>query len=188
MTIKRVFHGIKTRIEKFYFLSIRHNTVAYAKHLGVSMGDGCQILTDPSLAFGSEPYLIKLGNHVDITYGVQFLTHEGGMWCARGMDSYYSKYDCFAPIKVGDNVMIGIHSIIMPGVTIGNNVIIAANCVVTKDVPDGAVIAGVPGKQISTVDKFVDSLKTKELHETKKLTPEGKKKYLLKVHPEWIND
>lgn len=143
---------VMRKLVKVYYMYIRHDAAAYARHLGVRMGEGCQVLTDPQIAFGTEPWLIKLGNHVDVTLGVQFLNHEGGIWCARGIDPEYNKLDCFAPTVVGNNVMIGVHSLIMPGVHIGNNVIIAGHCVVTKDIPDGAVVAGVPAKQISTVD------------------------------------
>ena len=52
------------------------------------------------------------------------------------------------PIKIGDDVWIGGNCTILPGVTIGNNVIIAAGSVVTKDIPDNCVVAGVPSKVI----------------------------------------
>ncbi len=50
---------------------------------------------------------------------------------------------------VGDNVYIGPGAKIVGAVRIGNNVAIGANCVVTKDIPDNSVVAGVPGKVIS---------------------------------------
>lgn len=52
------------------------------------------------------------------------------------------------PVVIGNDVWIGIRTIIMPGVTIGNGVIIGAGAVVTKDVPDYAVVAGVPAKVV----------------------------------------
>lgn len=51
-------------------------------------------------------------------------------------------------VTIGDDVWIGMRAIIMPGVTIGNGVIIGANAVITKDVPDYAVVGGVPAKVI----------------------------------------
>ncbi|WP_035602744.1 sugar O-acetyltransferase [Haloferula sp. BvORR071] len=52
------------------------------------------------------------------------------------------------PVTIGDNVWIGGHAVINPGVRIGNNVVIAAGAVVTKDVPDNMVVAGVPARVI----------------------------------------
>lgn len=50
---------------------------------------------------------------------------------------------------IGDNVYIAANAVIVGAITVGNNVAIGANCVVTKDVPDNAVVVGVPGKVIS---------------------------------------
>lgn len=183
----KLISKIKRKLIKFYFMRIKCDRVAYARYLGVRFGKGGQILTDPEIAFGTEPWLIKIGNHVDITYGVQFLNHEGGIWCARGIDSKYEELDCFLPITVGNNVMIGIHSLIMPGVNIGNNVIIAGHSVVTKDVPDGMVVAGVPAKPISNIDSFMESMKNRETVPTKHMTLNEKHIYLRKVHPEWFD-
>ena len=55
------------------------------------------------------------------------------------------------PIIVGDNVWIGGGVTVVSGVTIGNNVVIAAGAVVTKDVPDNCVVAGVPAKKIKDI-------------------------------------
>lgn len=51
-------------------------------------------------------------------------------------------------VKIGSNCFIGGCSIILPGVTIGDNVIVAAGAVVTKDVSDGCIVAGNPAKVI----------------------------------------
>jgi serine O-acetyltransferase len=51
--------------------------------------------------------------------------------------------------KIGDNVYIGAGAKVIGGIKIGNNVAIGANCVVTKDVPDNAVVVGIPGRVIS---------------------------------------
>ena len=53
-----------------------------------------------------------------------------------------------APIDIKDNVFIGTGSNILPGVTIGSNVIVVAGTVVSSDVPDGKVVGGVPAKII----------------------------------------
>lgn len=52
------------------------------------------------------------------------------------------------PVVIGDDVWIGANAIILPGVTIGQHVVVAAGAVVTKDVPDNCVVGGVPAKEI----------------------------------------
>lgn len=53
------------------------------------------------------------------------------------------------PIVVGDDVWIGVNAVLMPGVQIGAHAVIGANAVVTKDVPEGAIVAGVPARILS---------------------------------------
>ena len=56
-----------------------------------------------------------------------------------------------APVKIGNNVWIGSHATILSGVTVGDNAVIAAGAVVTKDVPANTVVAGVPARVIKTI-------------------------------------
>jgi chloramphenicol O-acetyltransferase type B len=58
-------------------------------------------------------------------------------------------FDEYNPIIIGNDVWIGARAIIMDGVTIGDGAIVAANAVVTKDIPAYAIVAGVPAKVIS---------------------------------------
>lgn len=53
-----------------------------------------------------------------------------------------------APVTIGEHVWIGSRSIVMKGVTIGDGAIVAAGSVVTKDVPAGALVAGVPAQVV----------------------------------------
>ena len=59
------------------------------------------------------------------------------------------------PIHIGNDVWIGGNVTIMPGLTIGNNVVIAAGAIVTKDVPDNSLVAGVPAKKIRDLENDV---------------------------------
>ena len=67
-----------------------------------------------------------------------------------------------APVIIGKNVWIGASVTVVPGVTIGENAIIAAGSVVTKDVDSNTVVGGVPAKLIKTIDKHYRGLKSFE--------------------------
>jgi len=135
---------IKSIIKKIYGLALLYfkGGVVYARHLGVAVGEECRIYTSN---FGSEPFLISIGNKVTITSGVKLVTHDGSAWLMRDEKGRRYRYQ---PIKIGDNVFIGVNSIVMPGVKIDDRVIVAAGSVVTKSVPSGSIIAGVPAKII----------------------------------------
>ena len=59
-------------------------------------------------------------------------------------------------MTIGNDVWIGGNVTILPGVTIGNNVVVAAGAVVTKDIPDNCVVAGVPARKIKDIENDVD--------------------------------
>lgn len=110
----------------------------------MTIGENCEIYK--SANFGSEPYLISLGNHVRVNSGVTFVTHDGGYWVLRdpcaGFGDKYKNADRFGKINVQDNVHIGTNAIIMPGVEIGKNSIIACGAVVTHNVPPNSIWGG----------------------------------------------
>lgn len=146
------------------------------RYTDVKLGTNCEIY--PNVSFGSEPYLIEIGNNVRITKGVQLTTHDGGVWVLRNMN-LAENADLFGKIKIGNNVHIGINSIIMPGVSIGDNVIIGAGSVVTKNVESNTIVAGIPAKKLKSVMEYYEKNK-KEFHYTKSLNSNEKKEYLLK--------
>lgn len=138
-------------------------------------------MIDKTVIFGSEPYLITIGNNVRITHGVKFITHDGGLWVARNLKLVDANADLIAPIKVGNNVNIGWDAIIMPGITIGDNCIVGCNAVVTHDVPPNSIVAGVPARNIETIDEYIEKNKDK-LMPIKQLSNSEKKDYLCKVY------
>lgn len=142
----------------------------------VTIGEGCEIYSNVN--FGSEPYLIKLGNKVRITAGTKFITHDGGMWVIRNL-GWNKNADYVKPIIIGDNVMIGINSIIMPGVTIGSNVVIGAGSIVTRDIPDNSVAVGSPARVICSIDEYYSKNKD-NIYETKQMNYDEKREYYLK--------
>lgn len=143
---------------------------------GGKIGENCSIF--PDVFFGSEPYLITIGNNVRITFGVKFATHDGGVWTLR-KNGILEQADVFGKIVVGDNTNIGWNAIILPGVTIGKNCVIGAGAVVTKDIPDNSVAVGVPAKVIETLDEYQIKVEKKCVM-TKGMKWAEKKEYLEK--------
>ena len=60
------------------------------------------------------------------------------------------------PVHIGNDVWIGGNVTILPGITIGNNVVVAAGAVVTKDVPDNSLVGGVPARIIRTLENDLE--------------------------------
>jgi acetyltransferase-like isoleucine patch superfamily enzyme len=105
-------------------------------------------------AFGSEPYLIRIGNHCEITSGVRLITHDGATWVLRERSDWRPEINRFGIIDIRDNCFIGINAIILPDITIGPNAIVAAGSVVTKDVPPDTIVAGNPACVIGSVETY----------------------------------
>ena len=89
---------------------------------------------------------LKIGDNVMMGPDVTILTHTHNIErtdIPMGLQGSIVK-----EVSIGDDVWIGMRSIIMPGVRIGNGVVIGAGAVVTKDVPDFAIVGGVPARII----------------------------------------
>lgn len=124
----------------------------FAKKQGVNVKGRLFIYGASPGMFGSEPWLITMGDNIHIAGGVSFVNHDGGVLILRHK---YPTLEITKPIEIKDNVYIGMNSIIMPGVTIGSNVVIGAGSVVNKNIPDNSVYAGVPAKFIKSLDDYI---------------------------------
>lgn len=133
----------------------KNDTVAIARRMGVKVGRSCRLY---STNFSSEPFLISIGDHVTITDNVQFITHDGAVWVFR---KKHPNIDLFGEIKIGNNVFVGLNSILLPGTEIGNNVIVAAGSVLKGIYPSDSVVGGVPAKVICSIDDYFSKNKDK---------------------------
>jgi acetyltransferase-like isoleucine patch superfamily enzyme len=115
---------------------------------------------------------------VRLTVGVKITTHDGGLWVLRN-NGKLKNADKFGKVKIGNNVHIGLNTIIMPGVTIGDNVIIGCGAVVTKDIPSNSVAVGVPAKVMESIDDYYRKVKDKVVM-TKNLSADEKRTFLEK--------
>lgn len=84
---------------------------------------------------------LKIGSHVDIASEVMIYNSEHSI-----DDPEFAATT--GPVEIGNYVFVGPRAIILPGVKIGNGAVIAAGAVVTKDVPEFAIVGGVPAKII----------------------------------------
>lgn len=163
--IKRIFSLFSIVKNRFY------SAEKYARHIGVTIGKNCYIDTRN---WGSEPYLVTIGNNCQITHGVSIYTHGGG----QAIRQKYPDFDVFGKVVIEDWVYVGAYSQIMPGVTIGEGSLVAAGSVVTKSVPQHIVVGGNPARYICTVEEYYERNKQYDV-KTKGLSIPDKKKYLL---------
>lgn len=127
----------------------------------------------------ADPKFIKLHNNISVASNVSFVTHDIihkvlGNFPDKDVE-FQLHLGC---IEVMDNVFIGSGTIIMPNVRIGPNAIVAAGSVITKDVPEGVVVGGVPAKVIGS---FEDVVKKR----AEESTTIKEKNMLNRVESEW---
>jgi acetyltransferase-like isoleucine patch superfamily enzyme len=122
------------------------------RHGGLNaMGERCSVQTNVVI---TDPAYTRLGHNVSLS-GCTLFGHDGVVNMLR--NAYGGELDRVGRIDIRDNVFIGHQAIVMPGVTIGPDAVVAAGAVVTKDVPPGCVVGGIPAKVIG---------RTHELHAT----------------------
>lgn len=165
---------ILSLIKKLYFRFLSPNKKAeYLRRVCYHVGNNVNIYTT---SIGTEPYLISIGDNVNIASGVKFITHDISVFNVRRYINYSEEhaFDKVGPIILKDNCMIGAYSILMPGCIIGENSIIAAGSVVTKSIPNNEVWGGVPAHFIVSMEEY--SKKIIELNESYPWMENGKYK------------
>jgi len=142
MNLGSILHAIRVRLADEY-----HRPELFRRE-GAEIGRGCRLLIT---TLGSEPYLVSIGDETLVSSGVKLLTHDAGTWVFR---HEHPEAGRFGRIIVGSRVFIGADAIILPGVTIGDRSIVGAGAVVTRDVPPGVVVAGVPARQVTSLADY----------------------------------
>lgn len=176
MNILEVMKAYLRQIKRIYIRSSSERYISYLRSKGVRIGNNVTFHDPIDVTVDiTQPTLIKIGNNVEITKGVVILSHDmawavnkrltGDILGSNGM------------VTIGNNVFIGMNSIILKGVNIGNNVIIGCGSIVTKDVEDDSVYVGNPAKKISTIDNYFSKRKEEQLTEAAELLRSYQKCY-----------
>ena len=145
-------HGIRRFFYRFGGIKIGKGSTI---HMGAIFYDIRNITIGEDSIIGERAVLdgrhrLIIGNHVDIASEVMIYNGQH--------DIHDPEFKgVFAQVEIKDYVFIGPRAIILPGVTIGTGAVVGAGAVVTKDVPDFAIVGGVPAKVIG-------ERKSKELH------------------------
>lgn len=146
--MRNLKYKLLSKLYKLFHKDTMPLKVEMLRSKGMKIGDNARLFNDPMT---SEPYLISIGNNVTISSGTRFVTHDNSI--CKCDNSIFT--DVVGKIDIGNNVFIGMGSIIMYGVSIADNTIIGSGSVVTKSIFDeGGVWAGNPAKKITTLNAF----------------------------------
>ena len=134
---RRFWLGRKSVIESYCCINNAVGDVTIGNHTRI--GIHCTVIGP-----------VCIGNNVNLAQGitVSALNHNFEDTTRRIDEQGIST----KPVMIGDDVWIGANAVILPGVTIGQHVVVAAGAVVTKDVPDYSIVAGVPAIVIKNLE------------------------------------
>lgn len=144
-----------------------------------NLGKNVQIIGGAN--FGSEPYLITIGNDTTVSFDCAFVTHDAATRVIRNLPNQNKETVIYGPITIGKNCFIGCRSVILPNVKIGDNCIIGAGSIVNRDIPSNTVAAGSPCRPICSLDEYIEKHKDDFMYIVHKPVEE-KKKILLEKY------
>ncbi len=158
--LKRIF------LKHYYSILYRFDSEAYKKKyprflrkLGINISenyyDSKHGFIAPTVNFDGNDYsLITIGDATTISLDVVILTHDYSISKGLKLIDPALSGRFLKPIKIGSNCFIGMRTIILPGTTIGDNVIVGAGSVVKGTFPNNVVICGNPAKIICSTDEW----------------------------------
>ena len=158
--LKRVLLGEKASSEAY---------ISHLRKLGMQIGEDVYFYgPNHTLIDETRPWLISIGDHVRITHGVIVLTHDYSWYVLKNLPEKPGRVlGAESPVTIGSNVFIGMNAVITRGVTVGDNVIIGAGSVVTKDCESNSIYAGNPARKLMTIDEYLARREEKQFEEAK---------------------
>lgn len=144
-----------------------YSSEAYIKALrtkhNIDIGENCIIWSPNHVYIDTQrPHLLHIGDFVKITSGVNIICHDYSRSVLMGVPGYENIGEA-RETYIGDNVFIGINSIVLMGAVIGDNCIVGAGSVVSGKFESNSVIAGNPAKKICTLEEYYQRRKKHEL-------------------------
>ena len=154
-----IIRKIINKAKKVYYTSSSERYIKYLRKHGIKIGQGC-IFRDvkTSRIDITRPSLVEIGNNVDMNHNFQIMTHDWASGVFRNV--FHNILPSSGKVKIGNNIYFGTDVIVLKGVTIGNNCVIAAGSIITKDIPANSVAAGVPAKVIYTLEEYYEKRKS----------------------------
>lgn len=145
--------------------------VAWMKKQGAMIGEDVTVYAPTKTQIDMTcPWLLTVGNHVRITQGVTILTHDYSWSVLKQLPARKGAiFGAQSPVTIGNNVFIGMNAIITRGVKVGDNVVIGAGSVVTKACEPNSVYAGNPAKKIMTIEQYLQKRQQKQFKEAREM-------------------
>lgn len=155
---------LKIRLKYFTRFAGKYDFNEILRSSGIRIGQGTIFYNPNSMTIDRErPWMLQIGEYCKITKGVTILTHD----YSRSVLRRYSGEIIgeAGETIIGNNVFIGMNSIILMGTHIGNNVIVGAGSVISGNIPDNCVVAGNPARIIRTIDEHYSLRKKRYFNE-----------------------
>lgn len=167
--------NIRYKVKRKLGLASPSDMLEYYRNLGIKIGHGTVAFSTNIIIDTQRPWMLEIGEYCKITDGVVLLQHDYSRSVLRRV--YGEIIGESKKTIIGNNVFIGINSIILMGTHIGDNVIVGAGSVVSGEVPSNVVVAGNPARIVRSLDEHYSIRKKKYVLEAMETAKEFKRVY-----------
>lgn len=153
----------------------------------MKIGNNC-VIRSPRTALidMTRPSLITIGDNVDMNRYFQILTHD---WASTVFRNYYQDFvNSSGKVRIGSNIYFGTNVTVLKGVSIGDNCIIGAYSLVTHDIPENSVAAGVPCRVICSLDEYYKKRKQLGLQEAREYVKSFRERFGRNPKPQELKE